>query len=249
MKDRNTLREKIISDGCYSPQENERIYEKWFKNAPRYLFRAADRKYQFTNGTVCDVGCGFGANLSSCAPGSYGLEIDPYCVKFAQSIGLKVQQCDLISDAVAELPQVDAVWNSAVLEHVESPHIFLRKLNLLLKPGGLLVLYAPIIPPLPMLRHLPGLGHYFKGHLHGDHVNAFSPKTLRFFCERAGFSTLEISAFYPGPLSLFNNLVFLVHGCTYIGRKIANWEYPKNSTRRSCSNTKGFEFVGQRPLE
>jgi SAM-dependent methyltransferase len=237
------LKKHICANGCYSREENERIFDKWFSKAPRYLFRAVNRKYQLTDRTLCDVGCGYGANLLFCHLGSYGIELEEYAVKFARSIGCQVYERDVITDDLADLPQVEVVWNSAVLEHVESPHIFLRKLHMLLRPNGLLALYAPTIPPLPVLRHLPRLGQYFTGHLHGDHINAFTPGTLKFFCERAGFTTIEISAFYPPPLSIMSRKLFWVDGCVYIGRKADDWEYPPNATRRKAINAKGFRIV------
>src|SRR5690606_25896898 len=138
-------------------------------------------------------------------------------VAFANSIGLTVHNLDVIHADFADLPRVDAVWNSATLEHVESPHIFLRKLHQLLKPGGLLGLYVPTIPPFRFLKHVPRLKPYFTGYLHADHINAFTPSAIRFFCERAGFETVVVSAFYPGvlaPLSRFP----LTDGCVYVGR-------------------------------
>jgi SAM-dependent methyltransferase len=238
------LKQHIIANGCYSERENERIYSKWFATAPRYLFRAVDRKYHITERTLCDVGCAYGANLAFCTADSYGIEIEEYEAKFAASIGLIVHNMDVITADFSHLPQVDVVWNSATLEHVEAPHIFLRKLHMLLRPRGLLALYVPTIPPLPVLRRVPRLKQYFTGYLHGDHINAFTPSTLRFFCERAGFETVEVSSFYPGILSPLSHLN-LIDGCVYIGRKIEGWEYPPNATRRAAPNEKGFVFAGQ----
>ncbi|NLX10330.1 MAG: class I SAM-dependent methyltransferase [Chloroflexi bacterium] len=241
----DNLKQHIITSGCYSPQENERIYHKWFARGPRYLFRAVDRKYHLTQGTLCDVGCAYGTNLVFGAPGSYGIELETYEVAFANSIGLTVHNLDVIHADFADLPRVDAVWNSATLEHVESPHIFLRKLHQLLKPGGLLGLYVPTIPPFRFLKHVPRLKPYFTGYLHGDHINAFTPSTIRFFCERAGFETIEVSAFYPGILAPLGRFP-LTDGCVYVGRKIEGWEYSPSATRRTADNPRGFDFVGQK---
>ncbi|MCD4684705.1 MAG: class I SAM-dependent methyltransferase [Anaerolineae bacterium] len=130
------------------------------------------------------------------------------------------------------------------MEHVESPHIFLRKLHQLLKPNGLLAIYVPTIPPFPWLRHIPRLKPYFAGHLHGDHINAFTPATLRFFCERAGFATEAVTPFLPGPLRFLNRF-HIIDGIVYVGRKIENWEYPPSATRHATLNTQGFTFEGQ----
>jgi SAM-dependent methyltransferase len=185
------------------------------------------------------------AHLVFCPPGSDGIEIEEFEVKFAQSIGLTVHQRDVLYDSLEDLPKVDAVWNSAVLEHVESPHIFLRKLHSLLKPDGLLAIYVPTIPPFQFLEHLPRLGHYFTGYLYGDHINAFTPQTLKFFCERAGFETLEVSSFYPQPFSFLRRHLMLIDGCMYVGKKKEDWDYPDNATRRKANTGKGFVFNGQ----
>ena len=229
------LREYILSKGCHSAKENLRIYEKWFAEGPRYLFRAVDKKYHITRKVLCDVGCAYGTNLVYCAPGSYGIEIQEHEAKFASSLDLTVYRRDVLNDKLIDLPKTDVIWCSAVLEHVDSPHIFLRKLHLLLKTDGLLALYVPIIPLFPRLRHLPKLGRYFSGHSAADHINAFVPATLRFFCERAGFKTIETATFHPGFLQVFNSLPLgkqLVGGCVYIGRKITGWKYPEKATRR-----------------
>ncbi len=241
---RDALRQHVVAHGCYSAQENARIYDKWFATAPRYRFRAVDRKYGITQRALCDVGCAYGAELAFCTPDSYGIEIEDYEVNFARSIGLTVYALDVLTADFSSLPLVDVVWNSATLEHVTAPHVFLRKLHQLLRPRGLLAIYVPTVAPLRALRRVPGLARYFAGYLHGDHINAFTPTTLRFFCERAGFDTIEVSSFFPGPLALFNRFP-LMDGCVYIGRKIEGWEYPSNATRRAAHNPNGFTFVGQ----
>lgn len=242
---REELRDYILRHSCYSEDESLRIYQKWFAGAPRYLFRAVHRKYSIADKMLCDVGCSYGMNLVFCSEGSFGIEIDEYAVKFARSLGLTVYQRNVLQDEVLELPKAEVVWCSAVLEHVDSPHIFLRKLHMLLKPGGLLTLYVPTIPLIPWLRHLPGIGKYFCGHLASDHVNAFTLTTLKFFCERAGFKTVEVSPFFPCALRLFDRVPVarqMIDGCVYIGEKIDGWEYPEKATRRVALNSRGFEF-------
>lgn len=242
------LRDHVLQRGCYSPAENERIYQKWFASAPRYRFRAVNRKYGLTRGVLCDVGCAYGSNLVFCSPESYGIEIEPYEVNFARSIGLTVYQMDVIQADFTGLPRVDAIWNSATLEHVTAPHIFLRKLHQLLKPDGLLAIYVPTLPPLAWLRGLPRIGRYVSAYRHDDHINAFTPAVLRFLCERAGFRTLEVSPFYPGALAALNPL-HLLDGCIYVGRKLDPWDYPPLATRRAADNPSGFAYVGQKFAE
>jgi SAM-dependent methyltransferase len=224
-------REHVLRCGCYQARENERIFNKWFLRSPRVVFRRVDATYNLRNKIICDVGCAYGADLYFTAPGSYGLEVESRYVEFAQSVGLPVHRRDVVKDDLSDLPKVDVVWCGALIEHVDAPHILLRNLHRLLNPGGLLFLFAPIIPPIKALRHLPKIGQNFTSHLHDDHVNAFKPKTLQFTCERAGFKTIEVSALYRKPFSLFNR-VFLQATCLYVGRAIEGWEYPEHSSRR-----------------
>ena len=89
----------------------------------------------------------------------------------------------------------------------------------------------------------------FLGHMASDHVNAFVPETLAFFCERAGFETLEVSTFFPGPLQIFNNWPVLpgtIDGTVYVGRAIPGWNYGNKATWRVAANRRGFIRVGER---
>jgi SAM-dependent methyltransferase len=233
-------RDHIIARGCFDRAENERIFKKWFRSAPKIAFRRADAIYDLRRKTLCDVGCAYGANLFFTQPGSYGLELNSDYVNFAQGVGVSVHQRDVVEDDLSDLPPVDAVWCSAVIEHVDSPHILLRKLHLLLKPRGLLLLFAPILPPLPMLKYLPKYGSNFTSHLDEDHVSAFTRQTLRFTCERAGFETLEMTALYRPPLSVLNRVLFLRASCLYVGRARAGWNYPEKSSRLVVRNSKAF---------
>lgn len=246
LNDKQALRQHLIENGCFSTSENDRIFKKWFANSPRYLFRAVASKYDLSTKTICDIGCGYGMNLCFVQPGSYGLEIEAYPAKFAASIGLKVFQRDIFDD-ISDLPQVDVVWSSAVMEHVESPHIFMRKVYQLLRDDGIAIIFVPTIPLIPWLSKFAPLRRYLTGHLHPDHINAFTPETLQFTCEFAGFKTLEVSPFYPGIAGLFNHVPLanrIIDGCIYVGRKIANWEYHPSATRRRDNNAKGFRYVG-----
>ncbi len=236
--DQDALREHVSSQGCFDAQENSRIYAKWFARAPRRLFREAERRYHLTDGAVCDVGCGYGMNLVFCRPGSYGIEIDPAQAAFGRSIGLDVREVDFATEDTTELPKVDSVWCSAVLEHVEAPHEFLRRLHGLLRPSGQLFLYVPTIPLLPALRHLPLLGRYFSGFAAADHVNAFVPATVRFAVERAGFEVISAGSWLPRPLSVLEVAPLIarfVDGAVVVARPIIDWTYPAKGIRRQRS--------------
>lgn len=241
------LEAHVVEHGCFTRDKNRAIYEKWFRKSPRYLFKALERYYPLRDMRLCDVGCSYGMNLVYCThPDSYGIELIPECAEFAQSLGLKVYARDMVKDSVADLPKVDLVWCCAVLEHVDSPHLFLRKLYTLLEKDGLLALYVPTIPPRwsRWLKHIRPLRPYFKNFSHVDHINAFTPETLKFACERAGFETIELRALYPWPLSIFDRRFFALDGVMYIGKKKAGEVYPGYATRKGKAEY--FDAVNER---
>ena len=239
------LEKHVIAHGSYSQEENLRIFNKWFSRRPHLAFLGAAKKYGITGKRLCDVGCSYGSNLVYCQADSYGVEIEPYPIKFATGIGLNVIKRDVVNDLLSDLPPVEVVWTRDLLEHVDSPHVVLRKLHSLLEPGGLILTMVPTLPPIPAFRHLPFLGTHFQGHLQSDHVNAFTPATLRFTCERAGFETVELTPFYPGPFAVFNKILRPFAGIVFVGRKVDDWDYPKRATRARADNAKGYDFKGQ----
>jgi len=203
-------------------KEEPKFLESLVTNGPRYLFKAVDKKYRITSKILCDIGCSYGTNLLYCAPGSYGIEMDKKKAEVARNLGLKIFERDFLKDNIEDLPSPDFIWCSAVLEHVDSPFIFIKKMFCLLKPGGLLAIYVPTIPLLPWLKIIPKFGKYISGYNNQEHIYAFVPSTLKFICERAGFKTIEISPFYPNFLKIFNKIpIFnrLIGRCVYIGEK------------------------------
>ena len=144
-----------------------------------------------------------------------------------------------MEDYLTDLPKVDVVWCSALLEHVISPHMLLRKIYGLLSRNGIVCVFVPTISPFRFFRHIPTISKYFDGYLYCDHINAFTPSTLRFMCEQAGFSTLESSAFYPWFLAPLNHFS-VTDGSVYVGRKIEDWQYPDRAARKAALNSVGY---------
>ncbi len=231
---KDNLEEFILKNGVGTEETRRAVYEKWFKKSPRYLFQEIDRRYDLRHKKICDVGCSYGMNLMYCRPDSYGIEILPECAAFAEALGLTVYTRDVVNTDLADLPKAEAVWCCAMLEHVDSPHIVLRKLWTLLEKDGLVFLWVPTIPFIPwrFFKRIPFLTPHLTAHTHSDHVNAFTPATIRFMAERAGFETVEVSAMYPWPLSILNRFLYVLDGAMYVGRKKNASVYFGNSTRK-----------------
>jgi SAM-dependent methyltransferase len=235
------IRERILSEGTFPEHVKRKIYEKWFKR-PRKSFLAALRHFALHEKILCDVGCGYGSNLLYCSPDSYGIEITESAVDFARSIGLTVYHRDIFSD-LSDLPRAEVIWCADVLEHVETPHGFLRKLAQLLQKDGLLFIKVPAIPlyrlPLPVLKR------YQTGYSASDHINGFTCATLRFLCERSGFKTISAGPFISPVLRILNHIPLLAENlgqAVYIGSKIDNWQYPQRATRLATNDGKGFVY-------
>jgi SAM-dependent methyltransferase len=186
------------------------------------------------------------------APGSYGIELEPYQARFAASIGLTVHSRDVIEDDLSDLPMVQCVLALAVIEHVDSPHVFLRKIHGLLEPGGLLILETPCKPAREWLERAPFIGRVHGDH--DDHVNAFTARTARFACERAGFRTLALFGWSKPLATRLTGLSPLItgwfplnvvaNGVVYVGAQLPEWQYGPQATRRAARNRRGYVYCG-----
>ncbi len=228
------LENYIAEKGGLSREENLRIFNKWFKQGPRRRAGRVIATYGLNNESTIDIGSGYGNNLMFLGEGSYGVEIDAKFVVFSVSIGLQAYVRNVATTDLSDLPKVDNAIAWAVMEHVDSQHEFLRNIHSVLNPDGRLFLYVPTVP-LFIPKFLPKrFQKYWRGHLHGDHVNAYSARTLRFICERAGFRTISCSPGFYGYFKWLNYLPGINNffdGCLYIGKALPNWKYPEGSTR------------------
>jgi len=214
------------------------------------LFLWAKEHYKLDQKKVCDIGSGYGHYLLHFGEGSFGLDISKNHIDFAESLGLKVYQKDFMEDDLRDLPKADFVWTSATIEHLDSAHIFLRRIYNILNDNGILLLESPIRPVSKLFQHIPGLKNLYEEH--GDHVNFFTPDIFEWHFKRTGFDLKEsfrwsvpltnhLKLKNPTitkrfPLSIFSDAYFAV--C----QKNPNWEYPKRSIRKKSTNIKGYEY-------
>lgn len=235
----------MLEKGCYDRERNLRIFKKWYEPGPRARLVDVIERYQLSEKMVAEVGCGYGGNLIHYGPGSYGVEILQNEVNFINSIGMSAYLRDIITEPIDDLPKTDAVVAWAVLEHVTSPHIALRKMHQMLKPGGKIFLYVPTIPLFPFFGRIDTFQNYFWGHRQDDHINAFTIDTIRFAAERTGFKTIDVSPGYRGMFRILNHVPLLnrlIDGCVYVGEAQSDFEYPKASTRVVSKNLDGFAY-------
>jgi len=192
-----------------APEWNERRFSKWMSQeaieafetplkTPAHEFKkAADytahvlRIEQLTRHLrgsaaprVLDFGCGYGGFLSMCS--MYGFDaygVDRSSAKRDHNSYSKVFA--EIED-VAGIAPIHALTLFEVLEHLDDPQRLMLRLRDLLSTGGILVLETP---DCSGVRNIETRYDYSKIHPL-EHINGFTPETLKRFAERLGFAQI-----------------------------------------------------------
>lgn len=192
-----------------APEWNERRFSKWMtqesieafeksSRTPGNEFRKAGdytahvlRIERLTRGLrsseaprVLDFGCGYGGFLAMCA--LYGFDaygVDRSAAKRDNNSFAKVFAA--IED-VAGMAQVHALTLFEVLEHLDDPQAVMLRLRDLLFTGGILVLETP---DCSGVRNIETIHDYRKIHPL-EHINGFTPETLKGFAMRLGFAPI-----------------------------------------------------------
>lgn len=140
-------------------------------------------------GRLLDVGSGWGHFLLAARNMGYdvlGVELDSAPYQYSvRDLGLPVLQKDFFEFSVEEKFDVITMWD--VLEHIDDPGGFLRQCARLQNPGSVLVLQVPQIDSC--VARCMGKNWKMLGL---DHVNYFSPKTLRKLLENNGYEVLKV---------------------------------------------------------
>jgi SAM-dependent methyltransferase len=145
---------------------------------------------EMSHGHIIDLGCGGGGYLAEAGQGYtlYGIDLSPVLAEqahdvFARSGGRAV--CDSCAEGLNAFP--DASFDAAILrsylEHEPQAFEVLRNLFAKLKPGGIAVIKVPNYDSLNRLVR----GEKWCGFRYPDHVNYFTPKTLRILAKRCGY--------------------------------------------------------------
>ena len=147
------------------------------------------QKYINLEAKIMEVGCNDGTFLDVLLDNGYtnifGLEPTNNGFEVAFAKGHNVAKNFLNMQTVPTLTQdglFDVVITRQVLEHITNLQEFGLSLNRLLKPGGLLVIEVP--------NSIQNLMNYDYG-LWEEHVNYFTPFTLKTYLSSVGFETID----------------------------------------------------------
>jgi SAM-dependent methyltransferase len=146
----------------------------------------ADRK------AMLDIGCGYGQHLVHFGPGSAGIDAVERNIAFCQALGFEATLAN-VEDGLPDFGRrFDGIFCSNLLEHLVAPHLFLLRLHALLDDDARLFVHVPTMPPFPLVDRLirRTIGH--NGYQASEHINAFTPRTLAFTIQRAGFIVEDV---------------------------------------------------------
>ncbi len=161
--------------------------------------------------TVLDIGCGAGdlmveVHHRQAAIGRdvipVGIEVSPQLAAHSQEqvsvCGGKVIRANAL-DGLSKLPEgsTTIALMSSFLEHERQPLRLLQQLHSVLVPGGAIVLKVPNFA----CWNRRVRGRRWCGFRFPDHVNYFTPQTLRTLAHEAGFTVTRQSVWDKFPLS------------------------------------------------
>jgi len=147
-------------------------------------------------GRILDVGCATGGFLSEASRDGWrctGVEMSADASNIARhEFGLEVLQGDLSTEAL-DLRRFDLVTMFHVVEHMIHPLKALERAAEVLVPGGILFVELP---------NWDSMGRVLKGSAWSqltppEHINFFTPSSLRFAVEKTGMRVKVATSAYP----------------------------------------------------
>ena len=155
------------------------------------------------HGSVLDVGCssgGFLYQLKRRFPGEYqllGTDVSQAPLDHAAKMGVPVARGEFPAQTFEE--EFDAVTFWAVMEHLFDPKLFLKKAAAVLKPGGHCFILTPNLNSLAVKL----LGAKYR-YIFPEHLNYFTPKTMRQFAELE-FEVVALTSMHFNPLVIWQD--------------------------------------------
>ncbi len=180
----------------------------WWDEGHRLMFEEFGSKFlQGKSGNLLDVGAGLGyfVRFALGYPGwnVLGYEISAPAVDYAiTNLGLKGRMAvGAVEESgfAAEYFDLITLWD--VLEHIPNPDLLLAYFYRILKPDGILFIATPHatvqVAKASVKARLVGMRegtHYLEAK---DHVNLYTPKSLRLVLSRSNFKSLTFTHLRP----------------------------------------------------
>ncbi len=163
-----------------------RQFNKHLETRVEFMRAAA---YVEAGARVLDVGCGMGA-FSAHLPHARYVGLDPFADSGAPAYVLRQQ---LVDHARENPGAYDVVTAFQVIEHVAQPKAFAELLVRLLRPGGVLIVCAPLHPS--PLTDIPN----FLLNAPPHHLTWWNPRAMQALAGVLGVEPLEVAELPPSP--------------------------------------------------
>lgn len=181
----------------YLPSEENRIRD-WCRMMSGVFSRSLDvigKENGSHHGKLLDIGCGYGFFLDLAHKKGwevYGVEPCDHARAYAAKKGILVDSENLFERAYND-ELFDVVTLFYVLEHLPDPLRYLKEINRILKPGGLLLIRVPHTTPIVRLLKIFAIAN--KLYDVPSHLSDFSPRTIALALEKTGFNEIHT---FPG---------------------------------------------------
>jgi SAM-dependent methyltransferase len=192
----------------FRPEIEKKGFFSWLAGDRSSAFRWVPR-----NVRVLDIGCGLGTTLAyhrnrGCH--ATGIEADANVQAVASRYGLDIKQ-GVFDGSQFESASFDFVTLDQVAEHVVDPHVLLKGVARVLKPGGT----AIITTPNPKSFGVRLFGRKWINWHVPYHIQFYTPKSLALVAEEAGLKLVRHKTITPTVWQLFqwyHVLAFPVRG-------------------------------------
>jgi SAM-dependent methyltransferase len=188
---------------CESAEEYFQIHDAGKKIKQGEDLAKFAESIQGNPGKILEIGCGRGEQLIGAGKRGWevhGIEMTPEYARIAQDAGVEIENSS-VEESRSLNEKYDVILLAAILEHLYEPLDTLKRIKEALRPGGLVFIDVPNESSLTMragnlymktrrrkwvINMSPTFAPY--------HVVGFSPQSLRFALEKAGFRihTLEL---------------------------------------------------------
>ncbi len=191
----NPMPDQNYLERLYQQDEKSNLYylnyieerkDRWASYRKQYNRRLdLIEKYAGGKGRLLDIGCGGGFFLQAARERGWephGIEIVPPFVQFArEELCLENVDKTPFEEKVYPDHHFDVVVLWDLIEHLPHPMGYLEKINKILRPGGLLILWTP------NAQNAAWLKEKWYGYTPLQHLYFFSPQTLKTLLKRSGF--------------------------------------------------------------
>lgn len=183
----------------YTNQDSEKSIQLYSKIASPSILetynRTLDRleKLMPARGRLLDVGCAAGYFFEQALKrgwDAHGTDLGIWAAEAALARGLKNLHVGRLRELRFPDHHFDVVYAAQIFEHLTNPRDELAEIHRILRPGGLFYMDVPNYRTLPIL-----LGRDdFLLNMPPQHINYFTPPTLRALLDSAGFKDVQITS-------------------------------------------------------